>query len=53
VTGGFSSERIQEVGSAAAIGHLLFSDYLLPFEVASLLLLAAMVGAIVLSKRVQ
>jgi NADH-quinone oxidoreductase subunit J len=53
VTGGFSSERIQEVGSAAAIGHLLFSDYLLPFEVASLLLLAAMVGAIVLSKRVE
>jgi NADH-quinone oxidoreductase subunit J len=38
-------------GSPAAIGELLFSVYLLPFEVISILLLAAMVGAIVLTRK--
>ena len=33
------------------IGRLLFSEYLLPFEVTSLILLAALVGVIVLVKR--
>jgi NADH-quinone oxidoreductase subunit J len=33
------------------IGELLFSRYLLPFELTSLLLLAAMIGAVVLAKR--
>jgi NADH-quinone oxidoreductase subunit J len=34
-----------------AIGHTLFSTYLFPFEVASLVLLVAMIGAIVIAKR--
>lgn len=38
-------------GSAAAVGEAVFRDYVLPFEVASVLLLAALVGAIVLSRR--
>ena len=33
------------------IGEHLFTDYLLPFEVASILLLMAMIGAIVLARR--
>jgi NADH-quinone oxidoreductase subunit J len=33
------------------LGKLLFTKYLLPFEVVSLLLLVAMVGVILLSKR--
>ena len=33
------------------MGLVLFSDYLLPFEVTSILLLVAMVGAIVLTKQ--
>jgi NADH-quinone oxidoreductase subunit J len=33
-----------------SIGKLLFSEYLLPFEVTSILLLVAMVGAIVMTK---
>jgi NADH-quinone oxidoreductase subunit J len=33
------------------IGMLLYADYLVPFEVASMLLLVAMVGAIILAKR--
>jgi NADH-quinone oxidoreductase subunit J len=38
-------------GSPQAIGQLLFNQYLLPFEVTSILLLVAMIGAIVLTKR--
>jgi NADH-quinone oxidoreductase subunit J len=38
-------------GSPQAVGKLLFSTYLLPFEVISILLLVAMVGAIVLTRR--
>ncbi len=34
-----------------AIGNLLFTRYLLPFEVTSILLLVAMIGAILLSKK--
>lgn len=34
-----------------AIGRLLFSQYLLPFEIASVLLLVAIVGAVVLSRK--
>lgn len=38
-------------GSPAAVGEVLFGDYVLPFEVTSILLLVAMVGAIVLTRR--
>jgi NAD(P)H-quinone oxidoreductase subunit 6 len=34
-----------------AIGKHFFSDFLLPFELASVLLLMAMVGAIILARR--
>jgi NADH-quinone oxidoreductase subunit J len=37
-------------GSAAVIGGAVFRSYVLPFEVVSVLLLAALVGAIVLSR---
>ncbi|MBI5815831.1 MAG: NADH-quinone oxidoreductase subunit J [Nitrospinae bacterium] len=40
----------QTFGSTAGVGRLLFTDYLLPFEIASVLLLAALVGAVVLTK---
>jgi NADH-quinone oxidoreductase subunit J len=33
------------------IGEVLYSTYLFPFEVASLILLVAMIGAIILAKR--
>ncbi|MEX1316926.1 MAG: NADH-quinone oxidoreductase subunit J [Synechococcaceae cyanobacterium] len=43
----------EPVGEEATIriGEHLFSDYLLPFELASVLLLMAMIGAIVLARR--
>jgi len=39
------------VGDTAALGRLLFTKYLLPFEIISVLLLVAMVGVILLSKK--
>jgi NAD(P)H-quinone oxidoreductase subunit 6 len=39
------------ISSVVKIGQHLFSDFLLPFELASVLLLMAMVGAIVLARR--
>lgn len=45
-----------EAGTLVALSKALFNNYLLPFEVTSILLLVAMVGAIVLThkeKRVQ
>ncbi len=39
------------IGSPQAIGKSLFSDYVLPFEVTSLLILIALVGAVVFAKK--
>jgi NADH-quinone oxidoreductase subunit J len=39
------------VTSVAAIGRALFTDYAFPFEVTSILILVAMVGAVVLARR--
>ncbi len=38
-------------GNPQAVGRALFNQYLLPFEVTSILLLVAMVGAIILTRR--
>ena len=40
-----------QAGNTESIGELLYSTYLFPFEVASLILLVAMVGAVILSKK--
>ncbi len=48
-TGGEVPQPIQTFGSPQAVGQALFNQYLLPFEVTSVLLLVAMVGAIVLT----
>jgi NADH-quinone oxidoreductase subunit J len=45
------AEVISTVGSARALGTALFTDYLLPFEAASLLLLVALIGTVYLAKR--
>ncbi|HRY46271.1 MAG TPA: NADH-quinone oxidoreductase subunit J [Thermoanaerobaculia bacterium] len=39
------------LGNTQAVGWVLYRDYLLPFEIASLFLLVAMIGAVVLGKR--
>ena len=38
-------------GNVEAVGRLLFTDYLFPFELTSVLLLAAMVGVLLLARR--
>lgn len=43
--------RHHEVGNSEAVATALYQDYLVPFEVASLFLLVAMIGAIVIGKR--
>jgi NADH-quinone oxidoreductase subunit J len=42
-----------DVGLVKTLGRLLFTEYLLPFEISSVLLLAAMVGAVMLGKSEQ
>ncbi len=39
------------VGDTATLGRMLFTNYLLPFEIVSILLLVAMIGVILLSKK--
>ena len=54
VSGG-SFDRIspesERIGTVANIGQQLFTAFVFPFEMASLLLLAAMVGAVILAKK--
>ena len=38
-------------GNTEQVGWLLYTNYLIPFEIASMLLLVGMIGAIVLAKR--
>jgi NADH-quinone oxidoreductase subunit J len=44
----FAGEAVSSVG---AIGRTLFTDYAFPFEVTSILILVALVGAVVLARR--
>ena len=47
----FRTVRGKLAGNTEAVAWLLYRDYLLPFEVASVFLLVAMIGAVVLGKR--
>ena len=40
-----------DIGLVNQLGKVLFHDYLLPFELSSILLLSAMIGAVFLSKK--
>jgi NADH-quinone oxidoreductase subunit J len=39
------------IGLIGNLGKLLFSDYVVPFEISSVLFLSAMVGAVVIGKK--
>ncbi len=45
------SEKAAAIGTVEFIGRALYTEYLLPFEITSVLLLASMVGVIVLAKK--
>ena len=49
--GGLNKELIEQVGHTELIGRSMFTEFLLPFEITSLLLLVAIIGAVVLAKR--
>ena len=49
--GSYPIEVIQETGSIALIGKLLFTEYILSFEIIAILLLVAVIGAVVIAKR--
>lgn len=46
-----ATANLATTGNTANIGRQLFTTYLLPFEIASILLLVAIVGAVILAKR--
>jgi len=46
-----SQAGASQIGMVKTLGVVLFKDFLFPFEIASVLLLAAMVGAIMLGKK--
>lgn len=50
-SGGHSPEFVQKETHTKALGKMLYTDYLFPFEIVSLILLVAIIGAIVLAKR--
>lgn len=49
--GTYTIEFIKKESHIKALGKLLYTEFLYPFEIASLILLVAIVGAIVLAKR--
>jgi NADH-quinone oxidoreductase subunit J len=49
--GEYSIEAIKSEGAMMTIGTVLYTRYLLPFEIASVVLLVAIIGAVVLAKR--
>ena len=51
VAPGAVSDPVATFGSPQAVGRALFNQYSLPFEITSILLLIAMIGAIILTQR--
>jgi NADH-quinone oxidoreductase subunit J len=49
--GKYTVDLIKRESNIQVLGKLLYTDFLFPFEVASLILLVAIVGAIVLAKK--
>ena len=49
--GEYTPEVMDQIGNTQLVGKMLFTKYVLPFEIASILLFAAIVGAIVLAKK--
>jgi NADH-quinone oxidoreductase subunit J len=50
-SGAFSGSFSNGFGSAEDMGRLLFGDYIFQFEAASVLLVVAMIGAVLLARR--
>ncbi len=49
--GEYTPESISQIGNTQLIGKLLFTKFVFPFEIASILLFVAIIGAIILAKK--
>lgn len=49
--GSFSLPAKSDIGMVEKVGTKLFTDFVLPFEISSILFLSAMIGAVVLAKK--
>lgn len=49
--GPYNSDMIKQIGHTELIGREMFTKFLLPFEITSILLLVAIVGAVILAKK--
>jgi NADH-quinone oxidoreductase subunit J len=49
--GDITTFAVESIGHTELIGKTMFTEFLLPFEIASVLLLVAIVGAVVLAKK--
>jgi NADH-quinone oxidoreductase subunit J len=49
--GSWTEKAVDTLGSTEVVGKALFTTYLFPFEVSSVVLLVAMIGMVVLAKR--
>jgi NADH-quinone oxidoreductase subunit J len=47
----YSVDFIKQESHIKVLGKLLYTDFLYPFEIASVILLVAIIGAVVLAKR--
>jgi len=49
--GGYNADVVRDLGAVGSIAQPLFTEYLLAFELTSILLLVAIVGAVVIGRR--
>jgi NADH-quinone oxidoreductase subunit J len=49
--GPYTSELVGAIGNTQLVGRLLFTEFLIPFEITSIILLIAIIGAMVLARR--
>jgi NADH-quinone oxidoreductase subunit J len=50
-TGPYTGDMIKQIGHTELIGREMFTNFLLPFEITSILLLVAIIGAVILAKK--
>ena len=48
-----AAHQVQQYSNARALGHLFYTEYLYPFEIAAVILLVAMIAAIALTLRIR
>ena len=49
----FPQDAVNNAGNVQTVAGQLFTNYLLPFEITSMLLLVAAIGAVYLTRRVE